>query len=81
MKLIAEIKDPQLLLSLQHRKGSTFYMVKDDLWEIIYYSGNKIVHFVGKLDDEQRKHIQATATECESVQFDPFQDICIILQK
>lgn len=80
MKLIAEIKDPQLLLSLTHRKGSTFYMVKDELWEIIYYSGNKIVHFVGNLDEEQARLIRALGTECEAVQFDPFQDLCMILQ-
>lgn len=72
MKLIAEIKDPQLLLSLTHRKGSTFYMVN---------SGNKIVHFVGNLDEEQARLIRALGTECEAVQFDPFQDLCMILQK
>lgn len=81
MKLVAEIKDPQLLLTLAHVKGSTFYMVKDELWEIMYYSGNKIVHFVGKLDENQAKLIRELGTECEAVQFDPLHDICMILQK
>lgn len=81
MKLVAEIKDPQLLISLTHVKGSTFYMEKDGLWEILYYSGNKIVHFVGKLDEDQARLIRATSTECEAVQFDAMHDICMILQK
>jgi len=81
MKLIAEIRDPQLLLSLTHRKGSTFYMEKDGLWEVLYYSGNKVVHYVGKLDEAQAKEIREIATECEAVQFDAMHDICMIIQK
>jgi len=81
MKLIAEIKDAQLLLSLTHRKGSTFYTEVNGLWEILYYSGNKIVHYVGKLDESQAKQIREISTECEAVQFDAMQDICMILQK
>lgn len=86
MKLVAEISDPTLLLSLAHRNGSTFYMESDGkdgddkLLEVVYFSRSKIVHFVGKLDQEQKKLLQATATLCTAIEFDPMLEVCRILQ-
>ena len=68
MKLIADIKDSTLLFKLMHQLGTSFYKVSGDgLFEVVYHSGEKAVHFRGKLDANQVKILEASAWKVEEI--------------
>ena len=69
MKLIAEIEEEDLLFKLMHVLGATFYRhVGDDLVEVVYFSGEKVVHFKGKLNEEHEKVLESMAWKVSDIQ-------------
>jgi len=73
MKLLAEIKSSDLLMKLQHEKGATFFRPtgeKDGEYEVIYFSGNRVVHFRGELKTSELEQLRALATECKILDLD-----------
>jgi len=61
MKLIAEIEEEDLLFKLTHVLGATFYKhIGDGQIEVVYFSGEKVVHFKGKLSSDHTKILEAT---------------------
>jgi hypothetical protein len=71
MKLIAEVKEAELLFKMIHTLGTTFYKpVGNGEFEVVYFSGEKIVHFCGKLSDEQVKNLEVSAWKVTEISVD-----------
>ena len=71
MKLVAEIKEAELLFKMVHALGTTFYKpCGDGTFEVVYFSGEKIVHFVGKLNENQIKVLEQTAWKVAEITVD-----------
>ena len=71
MKLFAEITDEDLLFKLLHELGCTFYrLVGNGETEVVYFSGSKIVHFKGKLQEKNGNVLKATAWEVKRLEVD-----------
>jgi len=59
VKLVAEIKEAELLFKMVHTLGTTFYKpCGNGTFEVVYFGGEKIVHFNGKLSEEQIKSLE-----------------------
>ncbi len=68
MRLFAEITDEDLLFKLSHILGATFYRhIGEGEFEVVYFSGEKIAHFKGKLSSEHSKLLEGTAWKVESI--------------
>lgn len=82
MRLFAEVSDEGLLSKLMHELGSTFYRVVSDegCYEVVYFSANKIVRFVGKLSEQMAKLIKANGYEVASIEIDETTDRVRIVQ-
>jgi len=71
MKLFAEIKDEDLFFKLQHELGCSLYrVVGNGEYEIVYFSGSKLVYFKGKLSDTHKELLKASAWEVKSIAVD-----------
>jgi len=71
MKLVAEIKEAELLFKMVHALGTTFYKpCGDGTFEVVYFSGEKIVHFIGKLSEYQIKLLEQTAWKVAEITVD-----------
>lgn len=71
MKLVAEITDEDLLFKLSHVLGATFYrLVGDGEVEVVYFSGEKIVHFKGKMSQEHQVLLEKTAWRVTNIEID-----------
>jgi len=69
LKLVAEIVDADLLFKLMHVLGATFWRnVGDELVEVVYFSGEKMVHFKGKLSEQQKKVLEGSAWKVENIE-------------
>ena len=83
MKLIAEITDPELMMKLQHEKGASFFKPtgeKPGTYEVLYFSGNKVVHFEGELTAAQLELLKAQANQCTIIDLDLNQGFVRIVQ-
>jgi hypothetical protein len=71
MKLVAEIKEAELLFKMVHTLGTTFYkIIGNGEFEVVYFSGEKIVHFIGKLNEEQTKSLEHSAWKVNEIVVD-----------
>ena len=71
MKLVAEIKEAELLFKMVHALGTTFYKpIGTGDFEVVYFSGEKIVHFVGRLNENQIKVLEQTAWKVAEITVD-----------
>jgi len=69
MKLIAEIIDEELLFKLVHQLGATFFRtVGEGIVEVVYFSGEKVVHYQGKVTEEHFKLLNATGWPVNSIE-------------
>lgn len=81
MKLIADIKDEDLLFKLLHILGATFYRsVGEGLVEVVYFSGEKVVHFKGKLTKEHSVLLEETAWKVAGIEIDELEGTVKIKQ-
>jgi hypothetical protein len=68
LRLIAEVKDAELLFKMVHTLGTTFYKpIGNGEFEVVYFSGEKIVHFIGKLSEEQIKSLEHTGWKVSEI--------------
>jgi len=81
-QLIAKIKDSELLRKSIHELGTLFYVTgeKDAIIRVVYFSGSRIVEYVGTLDEEFAKRIRAEGHEVDSIEVDEIQGYVRILQ-
>jgi len=71
LKLVAEIKEAELLFKMVHALGTTFYKpIGNGEFEIVYFSGEKIVHFNGRLSESQIKILEQTAWKVTEITVD-----------
>jgi hypothetical protein len=69
LKLLAEIEEEDLLFKLMHILGATFYRaVGEGIIEVVYFSGEKVVHFKGKLSAEHKSVLEASAWKVSSIE-------------
>lgn len=81
MKLFAEIKDEDLLFKLMHVLGATFYRpMGDGEMEVVYFSGEKIAHFKGKLEANHAKLLEGMAWKVENITIDEIEGTVKIQQ-
>lgn len=80
MKLIAEIQDAALLMDLIHEQGTCFYRIippgVDSIdgahhVEVVYFSGNRVIHFKGELSKQQFRQLDTWAIFCRKLQYNP----------
>jgi len=81
LKLIADIKDEDLLFKLLHILGATFYRsVGEGAVEVVYFSGEKVVHFKGKLSKEHSMLLEETAWKVAGIEIDELEGTVKIKQ-
>jgi hypothetical protein len=69
LKLLAEIEEEDLLFKLMHILGATFYRtIGEGIIEVVYFSGEKVVYFKGKLSDEHLRVLEASAWKVSSIE-------------
>ena len=69
--LDAKIKDPDLFFELISELGTTFYRTPGKgIFEIVYFSGNRIIAFTGKLNKEHQKQLDIYGNKVEKLDID-----------
>ena len=62
MRLFAKITDAELMWKSMHELGTTFYrMLSRDEVEILYFSGNRAIHFKGRMSQNGIEKLKALA--------------------
>lgn len=81
-QLIAKVKDPELLRKSMHELGTVFYQTdeKDNVILIVYFSGSRIVQYIGKVEEELCKFVRAIGYQVGSVEIDEIQGYVKIVQ-
>jgi len=81
VKLFLEIDDGDLLFSLLHELGSTFYRpLGNGQLEVLYYSGNRLIHFRGALPADKIKLLEQTAWRVSDIEIDEVNGVVKISQ-
>ena len=71
MKLVAKISDVDLLMKSMHKLGTAFYhLCGDDIVEVVYFSGNRIVYFKGKMSSRDLGNVRAHAYPAKRIEID-----------
>ena len=80
-QLIAKIKDPELLRKSIHELGTLFYVTeKDAIFRVVYFSGSRIVEYIGTLDEDFAKRVRAEGHKVDSIEVDEIQGYVRIVQ-
>jgi len=82
-KLIAEkVTDPELLFSIIHELGQTFYRkLTKNRWEIVYFTGNKFAHFVGTLSKEKASLLESIGHKVDKIEINEEDGVIKISQE
>jgi len=81
LKLVAEIKDEDLLFKLMHSLGSTFFKpIANGETEVVYFSGEKFAHYKGKLSKEKESILEKTAWKVSEIIINEVEDKVTIKQ-
>jgi hypothetical protein len=71
VRLFAEVSDEELLGKLMHELGSTFYrQTEQGVYEIVYFSANRIVRYHGKLTEKMAELIKASGYKVARIEID-----------
>ena len=71
-QLVAEIADEELFRKAMHEAGTIFYRkLENGEYELVYFSGSRIVRFRGKLSKEFGDHIEAVGFPVAEIEVDP----------
>jgi len=71
ISLLAQIKDEDLLFSLVHELGSTFWQqCEDGTIKVVYFSSHKIVYFNGKISKDHKKTLECDAWKVKNLDLD-----------
>ena len=82
MELFAKIKDSELLFSLIHELGTTFYKpLGQNKYRVIYFSGRRFVIFEGEIPQEKLKNLERFAWKVDEMEIDEENNILKIIQK
>ena len=81
-QLIAQVSDPDLLRKSMHELGTVFYQTDgdDNITKVVYFSGSRVVEFVGKVDEELSKFVRAMGYRVNSIEIDEIQGYVKIVQ-
>lgn len=81
-QLVAKVKDPELLRKSMHELGTVFYQTDDkgNVTLIVYFSGSRIVHYSGKVEEDLAKLVRALGYQVAAVEFDEIQGYIKIVQ-
>ncbi|MEM0313192.1 MAG: hypothetical protein QXQ41_01395 [Candidatus Bathyarchaeia archaeon] len=83
LQLLAKITDAELLRKSMHELGTVFYQAdsEDNITRVVYFSGSRVVEFVGKVDEALAKCVKALGHRVDSVEVDEFQGFVRIVQQ
>jgi len=83
LQLLAKITDAELLRKSMHELGTVFYQAdgEGNITKVIYFSGSRVVEFVGKVDEALAKCVKALGHRVDSVEVDEFQGFVRIVQQ
>jgi hypothetical protein len=82
LQLVAKINDAELLRKSMHELGTVFYQVdvEGNITKVVYFSGSRVVEFIGKIDESLAKRIKAEGHKVDSIEVDEFQGFVRIVQ-
>jgi len=83
LQLLAKITDAELLRKSMHELGTVFYQADSEghITRVVYFSGSRVVEFVGKVDEALAKCVKALGHRVDSVEVDEFQGFVRIVQQ
>jgi hypothetical protein len=82
-QLVAKITDVELLRKSIHELGTVFYQTDGDgnITKVVYFSGSRVLEFVGKVDESLAKSVKALGHRVDVVEVDEFQGLVRIVQQ
>lgn len=67
-RLVACLTDPDLLFDLMHELGTSFYCkMGKDAWRVVYFAGNRELHFEGNLTEKQLGRLKENSVEVSEI--------------
>ena len=81
-QLVARITDVELLRKSIHELGTVFYQTDGEgsITRVVYFSGSRVVEFVGKVDEALARRVKAEGHRVESIEVDEFQGFVRVVQ-
>jgi hypothetical protein len=81
-QLVARIRDVELLRKSIHELGTVFYQTdgEGNITKVVYFSGSRVVEFVGKVDEALARRVKAEGHRVESIEVDEFQGFVRVIQ-
>jgi hypothetical protein len=81
-QLVARITDVELLRKSIHELGTVFYQTDSEgsITKVVYFSGSRVVEFVGKVDEGFAGIVKAMGHKVNSIEVDEFQGFIKIVQ-
>ena len=81
-QLVARITDVELLRKSIHELGTVFYQTDGEgtITKVVYFSGSRIVEFVGKVDEGFAGIVKAMGHKVSNIEIDEFQGFVKIIQ-
>ena len=83
-QLVADVTDEELFRKAMHELGTIFYRCIDESagkYEIVYFSGSRVVRFLGAPSKRLCDLVEAAGFEVESIEIDELNGIVKIRQK
>ena len=83
LQLLAKISDAELLRKSMHELGTVFYQADSEgnITKVVYFSGSRVVEFVGKVDEGLAKCVKALGHKVDNIEVDEFQGFVRIVQQ
>lgn len=81
-QLVAKISDVELLRKSIHELGTVFYQTDGDgnITKVVYFSGSRVVEFVGKVDESLARRVKAEGHKVELIEVDDVQGFVRVVQ-
>ncbi|MGB9774833.1 MAG: hypothetical protein ACPL4I_12615 [Bacteroidota bacterium] len=81
-QLVAKISDVELLRKSIHELGTVFYQTdgEGNITKVVYFSGSRVVEFVGKVDESLARRVKAEGHRVELIEVDELQGSVRVVQ-
>ncbi len=81
-QLVAKISDVELLRKSIHELGTVFYQTdgEGNITKVVYFSGSRVVEFVGKVDESLARRVKAEGHRVELIEVDDVQGFVRVVQ-
>jgi hypothetical protein len=81
-QLVAKITDVELLRKSIHELGTVFYQTdgEGNITKVVYFSGSRVVEFVGKVDEALARRVKAEGHRVELIEVDELQGFVRVVQ-